>query len=235
MPGRQQAVCPPWAPLLPDGVCCPPCTPPRSGGGSEQPAAGRGAAALHSRGRPGGDTPAHAGSHPAGTCLTRCLAPLASPRRLEPSRPLAAAGSQPAFCCRCLAWVRAALQRNPARMRLLRIRFHPRGGRRAHPQRNSTRAPPGTAEAEPGSSSLQAGTRGALQTSPLGSRESHFTLCVVCRVSRLIRVGIFGMEKPGSGSDCPARQSPAVNAADSTRACVLSGRVMGSVSLGSTT
>lgn len=121
MPGRQPAVCPPWAPLLPDGVCCPPCTPPRSGGGSAQPAARRGAAALHSRGRPGGDTPAHAGSHPAGTCLTRCLGPLASPRRLEPSRPLAAAGSQPAFCCQCLAWVRAALQRNSARMRLLRI------------------------------------------------------------------------------------------------------------------
>lgn len=178
------------------------------------------------------------GEPPCGTCLTRCLGPLASHRRLEPSRPWAAAGSGPAFCCQGLAWVQAALQRDPAGIRLLWSRSHRAGGG----GRSPSAIPAGTRRARQKQSPCRAlssaGTRGALRTSPLGttgSRERQFTFGVVCRVSSLIRVGIFGMEKTGSGGrDCPARQSPAVNAADPTQACVFSGRLMGSVSLGST-
>lgn len=130
----------------------------------------------------------------------------------EPSRPLAAARSEPAFCCQRLPWAQG-----PCNEIALACGCCGAASTRAEGQ--GQERSPGRA---PGSSAKIPAEYDRLPREPLHTLR-----------------GLWGqqadpeMEKPGS--DCPVRQSPAVNAADSRRACVFSGRVMGSESLGSST
>lgn len=174
--------------------------------------------ALHSRGRPGGNTPAHAGTQPAGRCLP-CAAWKLSPaaggwsRRapwqqrcrsqvsLVPVARVGPGGLTPKSCSQA-----AAAGPSPPAPR-------EKGASSAHPERGAPRH--GRSRVRPELSPARAPGGQALETSPrgtTGSRESHFTLYVGCRDSGLSRVGTFGMEKPGSCSDYSARKSPAFNA-----------------------
>lgn len=169
--GRQVSSCALRAPRLPAGVCCSPRTPapPRPdcgapyGGGSERPAPRRGARGCGSAGPFAPGTARAVTRQPTrGPSLRGGVRPaLPGPFRQRPaagavSPPLGSSGiGARSSWCRWLAWVQAALHRNPARRRLLWVRLHPRRGRRAHPPRITSEAPPGTAEAEPGPSSLQ--------------------------------------------------------------------------------
>lgn len=112
-------------------------------------------------------------------------------------------------CCRWLAWVQAALHQNAAGRRVLWARLHPRRERRAHPPRTPGRGPSSAGTRRAGSENIPTGARRGPERATSRSGWAAGTV-------GQSRVGPLGVEKPGSGSDCSARKSPAFNAGFNT-------------------